>query len=76
MKRDWIEAERIARQRGKIRPLEQSEHDAVNARYPGCTLQYCESCGEPTGKSDGEAICETCALVEWELDRQYREESE
>ena len=76
MTRDWIDQEHARRQQGVRRPLHQSEHAQVNSRYPGCTIQTCKSCGKPTGKSDGEPICGECAAVEWELDRQDREEAE
>ena len=45
---DWID--RIAAERPGIkRPLLQSQHAEVNARYPGCTLEYCCDCSQPTG---------------------------
>jgi hypothetical protein len=53
---DCIDEERQRRALGAVRPLLQSEHAAVNARYPGCTLEYCCECGQPTGnagKGDG-----------------------
>jgi hypothetical protein len=51
MMMDWIDEEKERRQRGIRRPLLQSEHEAVNARYPGCTLEYCSECGNPTGRA-------------------------
>jgi len=48
---DWIDEERKRRQRGINRPLLQSQHAEVNARYPGCTLEYCCECGEATGRA-------------------------
>ena len=58
---DWIDEERKRRASGVTRPLLQSEHAAVNARYPGCTLEYCCECGQPTGcagKGDGSRYTE------------------
>ena len=46
---DWIDAEKARRDQGHHRPLLQSQHAEVNARYPGCTLEYCYECGAPTG---------------------------
>ncbi len=46
---DWIDEERERRGRGINRPLLQSQHEEVNARYPGCTLEYCCECDQPTG---------------------------
>lgn len=34
---------------GIPRALDQDSHAAVNARYPGCTLEHCCKCGEATG---------------------------
>ena len=51
MTRDWIDEEHGRRQRGITRGLLQSQHAAVNARYPGCTLEYCCACGLPTGRA-------------------------
>ena len=48
---DWIDEEKIRRDKGQHRPLLQSQHNAVNARYPGCTFEYCCKCGEPTGRA-------------------------
>ncbi len=48
---DWIDEEVERRKHGVNKPLLQSEHEAVNSRYPGCTLEYCSECGEPTGKA-------------------------
>lgn len=48
---DWIDEEYRRRKNGQTRGLLQSEHAAVNARYPGCTLEYCCECGEPTGNA-------------------------
>jgi len=46
---DWIDKEKERRDCGITRPLTQTEHAQVNSRYPGCTLEYCCECGEPTG---------------------------
>ena len=46
---DWIDDEKANRDMGINRPLLQSDHWAVNARYPGCTLEYCCECDQPTG---------------------------
>ena len=46
---DWIDEEKKRRDQGINRPLLQSQHWAVNARYPGCTLEYCCECDHPTG---------------------------
>ena len=48
---DWIDAEKSRRDSGVNRPLLQSDHWAVNARYPGCTLEYCCECDQPTGRA-------------------------
>ena len=48
---DWIDREFADRRAGRTRPLLYSEHEAVNARYPGCTLEYCVECGQPTGRA-------------------------
>ena len=48
---DWIDNEKVRRDKGITRGLSQSEHAAVNARYSGCTLEYCCACGEPTGNA-------------------------
>lgn len=50
-KMDWIDEEKERRQHGVNRPLLQSEHAEVNARYPGCTLEYCCECGKATGRA-------------------------
>ena len=47
----WIEEEYTRRRHGVNRALTQSQHDRVNARYPGATLEYCCLCGQPTGKA-------------------------
>ncbi len=65
---DWIDEEAARRAQGIKRALSQSAHAAVNARYPGCTLQHCANCGEATGRceddaiwnAEGEPICEEC----------------
>jgi len=48
---DWIDNEKARRDQGINRPLLQSNHWAVNARYPGCTLEYCCECNQPTGNA-------------------------
>lgn len=48
---DWIDEEKQRRDRGINRGLDQSQHAAVNARYPGTTLEYCWICEEPTGRA-------------------------
>ncbi len=48
---DWIDREKALRSSGGGTPLLQSEHEVVNARYPGTTLEYCCHCGEPTGRA-------------------------
>ena len=68
---DWIDREARNRANGGKRSLNQSDHAAVNARYPGCTLEYCCECDQPTGNAgrgedslfdeDGEGpFCEEC----------------
>lgn len=51
MTKDWIDEERNRRAEGYNRPLLQSQHAEVNARYPGCTLEYCCECDQPTGRA-------------------------
>lgn len=46
---DWVDEERNQRDNGINRALTQSQHAAVNGRYPGTTLEYCCVCGTPTG---------------------------
>lgn len=50
---DWINDEYQCRRNGVTRRLMQMQmqHTAVNARYPGCTLEYCCECGQPTGNA-------------------------
>jgi hypothetical protein len=48
---DWIDEERKRRKHGINRFLLPSEHEAVNNRYPGCTLEYCSECEEATGRA-------------------------
>lgn len=48
---DWIDKEHDRRSRGITRPLLPSQHSEVNARYPGCTLEYCCDCDAPTGRA-------------------------
>ena len=48
---NWIDDVKQDRDNGIKRPLSQSQHAKVNACYPGCTLEYCCECGEPTGNA-------------------------
>jgi hypothetical protein len=48
---DWIDEEKARRDKGIKRPLDQSQHAEVNSRYPGCTLEYCCECEQPTGRA-------------------------
>jgi hypothetical protein len=48
---DWIDEEADRRRHGINRPLLQSQHQEVNDRYPGCTLEYCSECESPTGRA-------------------------
>ena len=48
---DWIDQIKKDRDNGSVRPLDQSQHQAVNSRYPGCTIEYCCECGEATGNA-------------------------
>jgi len=48
---DWIDTIKEERDRGVKRALHQSAHEAVNARYPGCTLEHCFKCESPTGRA-------------------------
>ena len=67
---DWIDEEKARRDAGVKRALYQDQHAEVNARYPGCTLEYCCECGRPTGRAgrgddslfteDGGPFCEEC----------------
>jgi hypothetical protein len=56
--RDWIDEEKAARDAGTSRPLSQSQHRAVNSRYPGCTVKRCEYCG--TEIDDSQTHCDDC----------------
>ena len=49
----WMEEERDRRLAGVTRPLSQSQHAQMNARYPGSTLEYCCACEQPTGNAGG-----------------------
>jgi len=51
MSADWIDREKALRSSGGGTPLLQSEHAAVNARYPGTTLECCCECGDATGRA-------------------------
>ena len=48
---DWINEEHNRRQQGITRALTQSQHAAVNARYPETTLEHCCECGNSTGRA-------------------------
>ena len=48
---DWIDAEYSRRRQGATRLLSQYQHEQVNRRYPGATLEYCIDCGDPTGRA-------------------------
>lgn len=48
---DWIDEEKSRRDQGITPALSQEAHAAVNARYPGCTLEECSICGEYTGRA-------------------------
>jgi len=49
--KDWIDEEHERRQQDIKRPLSQDQHAEVNDRYPGCTLEYCSLCEDPTGRA-------------------------
>ncbi len=51
MRKDWIDKEHDRRATGHNRPLLPSQHSEVNARYPGCTLEYCCECDQATGRA-------------------------
>lgn len=60
---DWIEQEMDRRAQGQGRPLLQSEHEAINGRYPGETLEYCMECDQTTGRAgraEDSIFCDTC----------------
>jgi len=70
---DWIDEEMARRNRGQIRPLDQSQHRAINAHYWPGTREICAECGEPTGSGggdesryneDGEPVCGDCDVSE------------
>ena len=48
---DYIDQIKEDRTNGITKPLLQSDHWAVNARYPGTTLEYCCECDQPTGNA-------------------------
>ena len=48
---DFIDTIKAERENGINRALDQSQHTAVNSRYPGTTLEYCCDCGCPTGNA-------------------------
>lgn len=47
--KDWIDEEKDRRDCGIHRALSQADHEAVNARYEGCTKERCFICDEYTG---------------------------
>jgi hypothetical protein len=51
MTSDWIDEEYQRRRGGRTRPLLPLQHAEVNARYSGCTLEYCCECDQPTGRA-------------------------
>ena len=57
---DWIDRIKQERDVGTNRSLLQSQHEAVNARYPGLTLQRCTECDEPTGRCEDDTITCSC----------------
>ena len=65
---DWIDMVKKERDNGINRALDQSQHESVNARYPGLTLQTCDLCGDETGRceedelddEEGNIYCENC----------------
>ncbi len=60
---DWIEQEMERRREGQGRPLTQSEHEAINSRHPGETLEYCALCDEATGRAgrgEDSIFCDEC----------------
>lgn len=76
---DWIDEEYARRCAGQKRALSQTAHAAVNARYPGCTLERCVECDEETGRAgpgddslygdDGSGpFCEECHDEKWRQD--------
>jgi len=48
---DWIDQAKQDRVNRINKPLFQSEHRAVNRRFPGTTLEHCSECGNPTGRA-------------------------
>ena len=48
---DYIDQIKHDRDNGINKPLLQSDHWAVNARFPGTTLEYCCECDNPTGRA-------------------------
>jgi hypothetical protein len=59
---DWINEIAAERRQGFRRPLLQSQHDAVNARYPGLTVKHCPVCDCEI--DDAQAVCADCPLEE------------
>jgi len=66
---DFANRVKIEREGGFNRALTQEQHAEVNSVHPGLTLQYCDLCGDATGRceedamydDDGNTICENCA---------------
>lgn len=48
---DWIDEVKAERRKGISRPLNQSSHAAVDARFPGLTREICISCDGETGRA-------------------------
>ena len=60
---DWIDKVKQERESGRKRALTQSQHNAVNDRYPGLTLEHCFRCGAATGRAgpaEDSIYCECC----------------
>lgn len=57
----WMDQEKQRRDQGVTRPLTQSQHEAINAVYPGLTLERCADCDEPTGRcEEDDMYCPDC----------------
>ncbi len=48
---DWVDKVRDERSVGHNKALTQTQHKAVNNRYPGLTPEECCKCGEYTGRA-------------------------
>jgi hypothetical protein len=63
MTRDWIDDIKEERSRGINRPLLTGQHEAVNHRYLGLTVETCCECGKATGRAgtaDDSLFCGQC----------------